>query len=315
LNGLLLGVIGLLWAANVAVITVAVFQTRDRRADAVGARAHAPAGVHAGTTDGLVRPDAAPQTVTRSDDRAELVLGDRFAGTAAAIEAFVAGVDGMAGGAPRSTVGALGTSSTDGAPGPGSAIAGRLPARSLEPTPALAEPAAVPADDRDEPSAITAWDRIVRDESTRMARFRRPATVVFGEVPDLDILAERLGPLAADRVAQQAARLVEAEGRASDRLAWLGPSSFAVLLVETRELDAGPYVERIRAAADGWFASAGLSIHLRVGWAGPDDDQDLVSAATIARERMQASRTTTTVPPVHVRPSRPAQRGRPPARR
>jgi GGDEF domain-containing protein len=289
LNEPLLGVIGLLWVANLAIVAVAVLQARDRRGAEVDAAARSRAAANARTADVPVHERAARPAVTGSNDRAGFVQGDSFAGTAAAIEAFVAGIDRPAGGAVAGGVVVPGTISAHGVPGPGSAIGGAPSRGSREPTAAATEPAMLPDDDAgDQPSGSVAWERIVREESARIGRFRRPATVVFGEVPDLDTLAERLGPVAADRVAQEAARLVRAEARASDRLAWLGPASFAVLLVETRELDAGSYVGRIRATVDGWFASAGLSIHLRVGWAGSDDDHDLASVAAIARERMHA---------------------------
>jgi diguanylate cyclase (GGDEF)-like protein len=132
-----------------------------------------------------------------------------------------------------------------------------------------------------------AWDRIIRDESARAARFGRPGTVVMAELHHLDDLEERLGPDVADRVVTETARLLVREGRAADRIAWLGDATFGVLLVETGELQARGYVNRVRSGADRWLESAGLSVRLSLGWASPAENGDLRAAAAAARQRMQ----------------------------
>jgi diguanylate cyclase (GGDEF)-like protein len=132
-----------------------------------------------------------------------------------------------------------------------------------------------------------AWDRTVRAESARVARFSRPVTVVMAELPNLDDIAGRLGRAAADRVVTETARLLVSQGRAVDRIAWLGDARFGVLLVETEAAGAGGYVDRIRAAADGWLESAGLSVRLSLGWASAAEGGDVMAAAAMAQERMR----------------------------
>jgi diguanylate cyclase (GGDEF)-like protein len=119
-----------------------------------------------------------------------------------------------------------------------------------------------------------------------MARFGHPVTVVMAELHLLDDLADRLGRDVADRVTTETARLLVKQGRASDRLAWLGDARFGVLLPETDEVRACGYVERVRAAADGWLESAGLSVRLSLGWASPSDGGDVMAAAATAQQRM-----------------------------
>jgi diguanylate cyclase (GGDEF)-like protein len=102
----------------------------------------------------------------------------------------------------------------------------------------------------------------------------------------LDDVADRLGRNVADSVVAETARLLVAHGRTVDRIAWLGGARFGVLLVETEEVVALGYVERVRAAADGWFESAGLSIRLSLGWASTVAGGDVVAAAAIAQQRM-----------------------------
>ena len=136
------------------------------------------------------------------------------------------------------------------------------------------------------------WDRAVREESARAARFGRPITVVMAELPDLDDLADHLGRDVADRVVVETARLLASAGRAVDRIAWLGEARFGVLLLETEEARAPGYVDRVRATADDWLQSAGLTIRLSLGWASPADGSDVLGAATLARQRMhEAGRT------------------------
>jgi diguanylate cyclase (GGDEF)-like protein len=206
---------------------------------------------------------------------------DEDARAAAAIEAFVAEVSADAEGRTR-------------APGPAAAIPLRavdrpeaddrelsaLPllerhVRGPEPAPAgLADPAT--------------WARALREESARVARFGRPVTVVMAELPQLDGVADRLGRDAADQVVSETARLLVTEGRAADRVAWLGGARFGVLLLETEEVRASGYVDRVRAAADGWLESAGLSVRLSLGWASPADGGDVMTAAASAQQRMRA---------------------------
>lgn len=139
-------------------------------------------------------------------------------------------------------------------------------------TPRLADPAT--------------WDRSIRAESARVARFGRPVTVVVAELPHLDDVVSRLGPDVADRVVMETARLLVSAGRSVDRITWLGGARFGILLFETEEARARSYVGRVRAAADGWLQSAGLSIRLSVAWAGPAEDGDVMAALAIAEQRI-----------------------------
>lgn len=195
---------------------------------------------------------------------------------------------------------------------PTSGRTGPPPPRSAEPPPPIAvpprRPVAMPSSDGGPRSVAptgtahapvtlkwvpegladrVAWDRIIHDESARAARFGRPGTVVMAELHHLDDLEERLGPDVADRVVTETARLLVREGRAADRIAWLGDATFGVLLVETGELQARGYVDRVRSGADRWLESAGLAVRLSLGWASPAENGDLRAAAAAARQRMQ----------------------------
>jgi len=130
------------------------------------------------------------------------------------------------------------------------------------------------------------WSRTIHEESARVARFGHPVTVVIAEVPHLDILTDRFGRGVADRVVTEAARSLVSESRAADRIARLGEARFGILLPETDETAAGGYVERVRAAIDGWLESTGLSTRVSFGWAGPPEGGGVIAAAAAAEQRM-----------------------------
>jgi GGDEF domain-containing protein len=111
---------------------------------------------------------------------------------------------------------------------------------------------------------------------------------VIAELRQLDGVVERLGRQAADRIVSEIAHLMLTEGRSVDRMARLGDGRFGLLLLETDEIAARGYIDRLQAAADGWLESAGLSIRLSLGWAGATEAGDVASAAAAAYQRMAA---------------------------
>jgi diguanylate cyclase (GGDEF)-like protein len=130
------------------------------------------------------------------------------------------------------------------------------------------------------------WNRLVEDEDTRHARYRRPATIVMVELDGIDRLVTALGQPAADRVLVAVAGTIQRHARKSDHVARLGTSRFGVLLPETDEVAAINYVERVRLASDLWLESGAISLRLAMGWASPVVDSSLVSAQAQATERM-----------------------------
>lgn len=130
------------------------------------------------------------------------------------------------------------------------------------------------------------WSRAIREESARVARFGRAPTVVMAEVPRLQALSDRLGRGVAERVVTEATSLLLSDTRAVDRVARLGEARLGILLLETDEIAACGYVDRVRAVTDGWLQSAGLSIRLSFGWASPTDGKDVLAAAAAAEQRM-----------------------------
>ena len=132
-------------------------------------------------------------------------------------------------------------------------------------------------------SDAEAWERTVREESARAARFGRPSTVVTASLSHLDKVAGGAGRDAADRVVAETLRILESEVRAVDRIVRLNDSTFGILLLETGELGASRHVARVRAASDAWLRSAGLAVRLEFDWASLPNDGELDALLSAAR--------------------------------
>jgi diguanylate cyclase (GGDEF)-like protein len=296
---LLLAFVGILILANVALMASIPFQGRLRRRSARQLRLQ-PASASGAEPFGVRSGASEPNELSVGPAAGARPWADDDARAAAAIEAFVAEVSPDAAGrarppSPSEVIALKREAMTIGAPDP-TAVAIHAAER----------PAERPASDGRAISTISVsaertaglrwippgladpatWDRAIREESARMARFGHPVTVVMAELRHLDALADRLGRDAADRVTTEAARLLVKQGRAADRLAWLGEARFGVLLLETEEIRACSYVERVRVAADSWLESAGLSVRLSLGWASPTEGGDVAAAAAAAQQRM-----------------------------
>jgi diguanylate cyclase (GGDEF)-like protein len=138
--------------------------------------------------------------------------------------------------------------------------------------------------------AAATWSRWLREEDTRIRRYRRSATIVLVEIEGLDRLTERLGPEAVDRIIPPVATTLRRHGRESDRMSRLGSGRFGVLLPETTEIQAINYVERIREACDRWLAAGAVSLRLSLGWAEMNAGRSVDLAQQDAEERLNAER-------------------------
>ncbi len=134
------------------------------------------------------------------------------------------------------------------------------------------------------------WERWLIEEDSRVKRYRRPATVVIVELEGLERLAERLGPAAADRLIPPVAATMRRHARESDRVARLGRGRFGAILVETDEVQAINYVERVRSAADIWLEAGAVAVRLSIGWAEGKASRGMEAAAEAAEERLNGER-------------------------
>jgi len=130
------------------------------------------------------------------------------------------------------------------------------------------------------------WAMAITIEEARSGRYGRPVSVVIAELDGLERLSELFGADVADRLIPPVGDALRRSARAADRVARLSHARFGVLLVETDEVRAINYVERVRAACDGWLEASAISLRLSIGWASPATDGDLRSAVRIAEDRM-----------------------------
>jgi diguanylate cyclase (GGDEF)-like protein len=280
---LLLTILGVTILLNVLLVVASWLRARSPRAPAWPEPA---AGGSAATSHARPNPPSQGRSITPSV--APFSQADRAddGRVAAAVEAFVANVASDAAGSAR-------------IPTPAEVLARRQEAlgdAAAPPTPVQLRSASAdrPVADVRAPAGLaglaeaTMWEDLVRDEAARAARFGRPSMVVTATLPQLDDIAERWGRAAADRVVAEITRVLESEGRAVDRMALLGDSTFGILLPETGELGASRFAERVRAATDAWLIAAGLSVRLELAWANVPDGGD-GEATTTARLRNQRS--------------------------
>ena len=155
-------------------------------------------------------------------------------------------------------------------------------------------PGAYPTDGFPEPTidpetgleSPLSWSMAITIEEARSGRYGRPVSVVIAELDGFERLIELFGAEAADRLIPPVADALRRNARAADRVARLGRTRFGVLLVETDEIRAINYVERVRTACDLWLEASAIALRLSIGWASPATDGDLRSAVRIAEDRM-----------------------------
>jgi diguanylate cyclase (GGDEF)-like protein len=134
--------------------------------------------------------------------------------------------------------------------------------------------------------SASTWAIWLDEEAARTARYQRPVTIVLAELAGLDRLADRVGSAAADRLIPPVASTIRGHARAADRLARLSPTRFGILLVETDEISAINYIERVRGNCDIWLAAGAVSLRLSVGWAEIRPDRTIEASVREAEQRL-----------------------------
>jgi len=135
-----------------------------------------------------------------------------------------------------------------------------------------------------------AWSRWLAEEDARIRRFHRPATVVLVELSGLDRLADRVGKEAAQRLIPPIAVTMRRNARVTDHLARLGPTLFGAILIETDEIRAINFIERVRSACDLWLEAGAVMLRLSVGWAEMSPDRGAEVALLDAERRLYEER-------------------------
>lgn len=126
----------------------------------------------------------------------------------------------------------------------------------------------------------TDWDKALRLEDARVARYGRPASVLVIELASV-------APGALDRHAARIGSVIRTHARETDRVARVAPTRFHVLLPETDEAEAGVFVERLgRACREAMAGSVGPGVDIRTAAAGAPASGTLGDALAVAEGRL-----------------------------
>ena len=132
------------------------------------------------------------------------------------------------------------------------------------------------------------WDRIVRKEEARIRRYRRTACIVLVELAGLEDVSAWLGRELAVELFARLGRALAAEIRTSDDICRISRDRFGILLVETDEVAAINFVDRVRPMLREQIGSKDIGLSVRIGWASPPKGAGLADAIAIASERLTA---------------------------
>jgi diguanylate cyclase (GGDEF)-like protein len=132
-----------------------------------------------------------------------------------------------------------------------------------------------------------AWTDALEAEATRRSRYGRPIVVMTVDVDGLKRANDRFGHVGGDELLVGAASVLRSNLRDADVVARIGGDEFGILLPETEPHAMDALVARIHAACAAWQGSdPELRLSLSMGWAIPDDGDELHDALRAADERM-----------------------------
>jgi diguanylate cyclase (GGDEF)-like protein len=130
------------------------------------------------------------------------------------------------------------------------------------------------------------WRRLLVGEVARSARYHRPLTVVALEVHGVEELGASLGMDIARLVLRATAQALIRSSRGSDACARIAPARFGVILVETDEVMAVNYVERVRETLPRMLPKGTEGLRLGFGWASPRGSESADALVTRASTRL-----------------------------
>lgn len=130
------------------------------------------------------------------------------------------------------------------------------------------------------------WDRLLSGEKARLRRYGRPVTIVLLELVGCEDGAMWIGREAALQTFARLSRTLVGLIRSSDHIARISSNRFALLLVETDELQALNFIDRVLRNMQEAITREGREIHVGVGWASPAAGDRLAGAIALAEERL-----------------------------
>jgi len=130
------------------------------------------------------------------------------------------------------------------------------------------------------------WRRMLVGEVVRSARYGRALTVCVIELHGVEQLAVTFGMDIARHVLRETGQVLLRASRGSDACARIGPSRFGVVLVETDEISAINFVERVREDAPRRLPSNADGLRFGFGWASPGPAESAEALVRRAETRL-----------------------------
>ena len=131
------------------------------------------------------------------------------------------------------------------------------------------------------------WDTVLFAESSRCARFGRPATILMVEIAGVENVIAQWGFEVIQREFLDLGSILRNGCRHSDFVVRLGDTRFGVLFTETDEIAAINVVERLRTKIDREIGPRLSHGQIAFGWASPKGKQRLTDAEKPAEERLR----------------------------
>lgn len=134
------------------------------------------------------------------------------------------------------------------------------------------------------------WTRALDNESARIARSGHRASVALidldGPATDEDWLASEDAAAVLPRLAQT----IRLHAREADIVVPLGAGRYGVLLVDTDQVLAINFVERVRHACDTWLTEHAVPLRVVIGWADARPGRSIHEALSDAEEALKRDR-------------------------
>jgi len=159
-----------------------------------------------------------------------------------------------------------------------------------EPTATTSEPGATQGGFGRDSDGHQRWARALDAESARIARRGHRASVVL---IDLDGAANDDAARGSDDAPTVLSRLAETirrSTREADVVVPLGAGRYGILLVDTDQVLAINFVERVRHACDTWLSAKTAGVRLVIGWADARPGRSIHEALVDAEQALERDR-------------------------
>ena len=136
-----------------------------------------------------------------------------------------------------------------------------------------------------------AFDQILREDSARMARSHSSLALILLDIDGFKAFKDEFGHVRGDEALQQLARVLQSQARPYDRVARYGGEEFAIVLPDTRMVEALGVAERIRQEVqDAVWPHRPVTVSL--GVAAASTSQDSLTLVARADKALYEAKTT-----------------------